>query len=61
MTAARWETSIPLASTFPEPGLKLSADDNSMGQTISIAAHATDIEYDFDNYEIKLAGAAAIS
>jgi len=61
LTAPRWETSIPLASTFPEPGLKLSADDNSMGQTVSITAHATDIEYDFENYEIKLAGASTIS
>ena len=61
MQAARWETSIPLTTTFPAPGLKISAVDASMGQAISIVIRASDIEYDFENYEIKIAGAGVIS
>lgn len=61
LTASRWETSIPLLTTFPAPGLKITALDGSMGQDVSILIHATDIEYDFENYEIKIAGGGVVS
>lgn len=61
MTATRWNTSIPLESIFPTPGLKITATDESMGQGIAITIHARDIEYDFDNQEIRIAGEGSIA
>ncbi len=61
MTATRWETSIPLLATFPLPGLKITAIDASMGQNVNIVIHATDIEYDFENLEVKIAGPGTVS
>jgi hypothetical protein len=61
MTATRWETSIPIGATFPQPGIKITALDESMGQDITITIHARDIEYDFENQEIKIAGEGTIA
>ena len=61
MTSTRWETSIPLNATFPLPGMKITALDESMGQGVNIEIHVRDIEYDFENYEIKIAGEGTIS
>jgi hypothetical protein len=61
MTSARWETSIPLIATFPLPGLKITALDESMGQSVSISIHARDIEYDFENQEVRIAGEGTIA
>jgi hypothetical protein len=61
MAASRWETSIPLQSTFPLPGLKITAVDASMGQNVNVLIHATDIEYDFENCEVKIAGPGTVS
>ena len=56
LTSPRWETTIPLALTFPMPGLKIAALDESVGTGISITIHARDIEYDFENGKIKISG-----
>lgn len=61
MASVRWETSIPLESTFPVPGQKVVALDESMGQAINITIHARDIEYDFDRRIIRLSGEGSIA
>jgi len=59
--APRWETAIPLEEVFPLPGQKITAIDESMGQAINIVIHARDIEYDFDNAEIRISGEGTVS
>jgi hypothetical protein len=58
--ATRWETSIPIKDPLPLPGSKISAYDESMGQGIQITIHARDIEYDFENHTIMIAGEGTV-
>jgi hypothetical protein len=60
MTSDRWETSIPLDAVYPLPGQKITAIDNSMGKQVSIAIHARDIEYDFENRLVRISGEGLI-
>lgn len=56
----RWETSIPIKDPLPVPGSKIIAYDESMGQGIQITIHARDIEYDFENHTIMIAGEGTV-
>jgi hypothetical protein len=61
MTAPRWETSIPMVNIFPNPGCKIIAYDESMGHGLNIEIRARDIEYDFENKEIRIAGEGTVT
>jgi hypothetical protein len=61
LTSPRWETSIPMDTTFPVPGQKIIAIDESMGNPLSIAIRARDIEYDFEDRIITISGDGTIS
>jgi hypothetical protein len=58
--APRWETSLPLGDIFPPPGIKITAVDESMGQSVLIGIHARDIEYDFEARKIKIIGEGTV-
>jgi hypothetical protein len=61
LSSPRWETAITMDGSFPVPGQKILAMDESMGKPLSIAIRARDIEYDFDGRKITISGDGTIS
>lgn len=60
-TSKRWEASIPLETTFPAPGQRITAIDMSMGKQIAIDMQVRDLEYDFSGGKIMISGDGVIS